>query len=113
MKDVWSVAPALRGMFANLAAPTKQMTAGLEAMGIQAWDAQGQFKGLRYVIDGLAKAEHHMSQKDFAAAVKKSMGKPAMSGAIALAHQGVDSFDNLMRAVNTTGAASGCRSCRR
>ncbi|MFJ2279220.1 phage tail tape measure protein [Streptomyces sp. NPDC087866] len=96
----------LRGMFANLAAPTKQMTAGLEAMGIQAWDAQGNFKGLRYVIDGLAEAEHHMSQKDFAAAVKKSMGKPAMSGAIALAHQGVDSFDNLMRAVQQTGAAS-------
>ncbi|THA29177.1 phage tail tape measure protein [Streptomyces sp. A1277] len=96
----------LRGMFANLAAPTKQMTSGLKAMGIQAWDANGSFKGLRYVIDGLAKAEHKMSQKDFAAAVKKSMGKPAMSGAIALAHQGVDSFDNLMNAVQQTGAAS-------
>lgn len=96
----------LRGMFANLASPTKQMTEGLEAMGIQAWDAQGRFKGLRYVIDGLSKAQHHMTQQDFAAAVKKSMGKPAMSGAIALAHQGVDSFDALMQAVSQTGAAS-------
>ncbi|MFJ8677214.1 phage tail tape measure protein [Streptomyces sp. NPDC093589] len=96
----------LRGMFANLAAPTKQMTQGLEAMGIQAWDAQGNFKGLRYVIDGLSKAQHSMSQQDFAAAVKKSMGKPAMSGAIALAHQGVDSFDNLMAAVKNTGSAA-------
>ncbi|MFD8899915.1 phage tail tape measure protein [Streptomyces ardesiacus] len=96
----------LRGMLANLASPTKQMTQGLQAMGIQAWDAQGNFKGLRYVIDGLAKAEHRMTQKDFAAAVKKSMGKPAMSGAIALAHQGVDSFDALMAAVTDTGAAS-------
>ncbi|WP_432185384.1 phage tail tape measure protein, partial [Streptomyces tendae] len=96
----------LRGMLANLASPTKQMTQGLQAMGIEAWDAQGNFKGLRYVIDGLAKAEHRMTQKDFAAAVKKSMGKPAMSGAIALAHQGVDSFDALMAAVTDTGAAS-------
>ncbi|KPI31344.1 phage tail tape measure protein, TP901 family [Actinobacteria bacterium OV320] len=96
----------LRGMMANLASPTKQMTQGLEAMGIQAWDAQGNFKGLRYVIDGLSKAQHRMTQKDFAAAVKKSMGKPAMSGAIALAHQGVDSFDALMAAVSETGAAS-------
>ncbi|MER8003020.1 phage tail tape measure protein [Streptomyces sp. NPDC095613] len=96
----------LRGMFANLAAPTPQMTQGLKAMGIEAWDAQGKFKGLRYVIDGLSKAEHNMTQKDFAAAVKKSMGKPAMSGAIALAHQGVDSFDALMAAVSDTGAAS-------
>ncbi|MCX5000985.1 phage tail tape measure protein [Streptomyces longwoodensis] len=96
----------LRGMMANLAAPTKQMTEGLKAMGIQAWDAQGNFKGLRYVIDGLSKAQHRMTQQDFAAAVKKAMGKPAMSGAIALAHQGVDSFDALVAAVSETGAAS-------
>ncbi|WP_327259920.1 phage tail tape measure protein [Streptomyces sp. NBC_01240] len=96
----------LRGMFSNLAAPTKQMTTGLNAMGIEAWDAQGNFKGLRYVIDGLAKAEKSMSQKDFAAAVKQSMGKPAMSGAIALAHQGVTSFDALHSSVTSVGAAT-------
>jgi TP901 family phage tail tape measure protein len=96
----------LRGMMANLAAPTPQMIEGLKSMGIEAWDASGQFKGLRYVIDGLSKAQHKMSQQDFAAAVKKSMGKPAMSGAIALAHQGVDSFDALMQAVGQTGAAA-------
>ncbi|MEU0624973.1 phage tail tape measure protein [Streptomyces rubiginosohelvolus] len=96
----------LRGMLANLAAPTKQMKQGLADMGIEAWDAQGKFKGLRHVIDGLNKAQHRMTQQDFTAAVKKSMGKPAMSGAIALAHQGTDSFDALMRAVSSTGAAS-------
>lgn len=96
----------LRGMMANLAAPTKQMKQGLADMGIEAWDAQGQFLGLRHVIDGLSKAQHKMTQQDFAAAVKKAMGKPAMSGAIALAHQGTDSFDALMQAVNRTGAAS-------
>ncbi|MFE1767182.1 phage tail tape measure protein, partial [Streptomyces angustmyceticus] len=96
----------LRGMMANLAAPTPQMIEGLKAMGIEAWDASGQFKGLRYVIDGLSKAEHKMSQQDFAAAVKKSMGKPAMSGAIAMAHQGVGSFDALMAAVKSSGSAA-------
>ncbi|MFD8384244.1 phage tail tape measure protein [Streptomyces sp. NPDC059679] len=96
----------LRGMMANLAAPTPQMIEGLKAMGIEAWDAQGRFLGLRTVIDGLSKAQHRMSQQDFAAAVKKAMGKPAMSGAIALAHQGVDSFDALMQAVSGTGAAA-------
>ncbi|BCK74002.1 hypothetical protein Srufu_079550 (plasmid) [Streptomyces libani subsp. rufus] len=96
----------LRGMMANLAAPTPQMIEGLKAMGIEAWDASGQFKGLRYVIDGLSKAQHSMTQQDFAAAVKKSMGKPAMSGAIAMAHQGVDSFDALMEAVKQSGSAA-------
>ncbi|MEU8472707.1 phage tail tape measure protein [Streptomyces sp. NPDC029006] len=96
----------LRGMFANLASPTKQMTEGLDALGIKAWDAQGRFKGLRNVIDGLSKAQHHMTQQDFAAAVKKAFGKPAMSGAIAMAHQGTMSFDALMQAVSQTGAAT-------
>ncbi|MGW2739129.1 phage tail tape measure protein [Streptomyces sp. NPDC001288] len=96
----------LRGMLANLASPTAQMTEGLKAMGIQAFDAQGNFKGLRYVIDGLSKAQHKMTQQDFAAAVKKAMGKPAMAGAIALAHQGTASFDAMMQAVSQTGAAT-------
>ena len=96
----------LRGMFANLAAPTKQMTEGLDSLGIKAWDAQGNFKGLRNVIDGLSKAQHTMNQQDFAAAVKKAFGKPAMSGAIAMAHQGTASFDSLMQSVSQTGAAS-------
>lgn len=97
---------ALRGMMANLAAPTKEMREGLQALGIEAWDAQGRFKGLRYVIEELSRAQHEMSQQDFTAAVKKSMGKPAMSGAIALAHQGTESFDALSLAVRETGAAA-------
>ncbi|WP_316749241.1 phage tail tape measure protein [Streptomyces herbicida] len=97
---------ALRGMMANLAAPTKEMRDGLEALGIEAWDAQGRFKGLRYVIEELSHAQHEMSQQDFTAAVKKAMGKPAMSGAIALAHQGTESFDALSQAVRESGAAA-------
>lgn len=97
---------ALRGMMANLAAPTKEMRDGLKALGIEAWDAQGNFRGLRYVIEELSHAQHEMSQQDFTAAVKKAMGKPAMSGAIALAHQGTESFDALSLAVRESGAAA-------
>jgi TP901 family phage tail tape measure protein len=97
---------SLRGMMANLAAPTAQMKEGLEALGIEAWDAEGRFRGLRYVIEELSRAQHEMSQQDFTAAVKMAMGKPAMSGAIALAHQGTTSFDALNMAVRETGAAA-------
>ncbi|MFJ2780294.1 phage tail tape measure protein [Kitasatospora sp. NPDC087315] len=96
----------LRGMLANMASPTKAMSQGLKELGIQAYDAQGNFKGLRYVIEQLEQAEHRMSQQDFTAAVKNAMGKPAMSGAIAMAHQGVASFDALNMAVREVGAAS-------
>ncbi|WP_405999402.1 phage tail tape measure protein [Streptomyces sp. NBC_00829] len=97
---------ALRGMMANLAAPTKQMKDGFEALGIEAWTAEGRFKGLRYVIAELSRAQHEMTQKDFTQAVKLGFGKPAMSGAIAMAHQGTDSFDALSLAVRESGAAA-------
>ncbi|WP_333745675.1 phage tail tape measure protein [Streptomyces sp. IBSBF 2950] len=96
----------LRGIFTNLAKPTKQMTEGLHEMGIEAWDTEGRFKGLRYVIDKLSHAQHEMTQQDFTAAAAKAFGKPALSGAIALAHQGVVSFDSLNQAVNENGAAA-------
>uniref|UniRef100_A0AAU2V7Y0 Phage tail tape measure protein n=1 Tax=Streptomyces sp. NBC_00003 TaxID=2903608 RepID=A0AAU2V7Y0_9ACTN len=103
---------ALRGMLANLAAPTKDMVTGLKAMGIEAWSTEGRFLGIRNVIDGLSKAQHNMSQQDFAAAVKKAFGKPAMAGAMAIAHQGVASFDALSLAVRESGAAADITAAR-
>lgn len=97
---------SLRGMMANLAAPTPQMVAALKDLGIEAWDAQGRFRGLRTVIEGLSKAQHDMSQQDFTASVTRAFGKPALSGAVALAHQGVESFDALSVAVRESGAAA-------
>jgi TP901 family phage tail tape measure protein len=96
----------LRGIFTNLAKPTKLMKQGLASLGIEAWTTEGRFKGLRYIVEKLGEAEHHLSQKDFTAAVAKAFGKPAMSGAIALAHQGTDSYDALIKAVSDTGAAA-------
>ncbi|MER6610115.1 phage tail tape measure protein [Streptomyces sp. NPDC000927] len=103
---------SLRGIFANLAAPTPQMRGALKDLGIEAWDAQGRFRGLRTVIDGLSKAEHSMSQKDFAAEVTRAFGKPALSGAVALAHQGTETFDTLSMAVRQTGAAASITASR-
>ncbi|MGW7572378.1 phage tail tape measure protein [Streptomyces sp. NPDC054765] len=103
---------SLRGMFANLAAPTPQMAGALKDLGINAWDAQGKFRGLRVVIDGLSKAQRTMSQKDFTASVTQAFGKPALSGAVALAHQGTESFDSLSMAVRQTGAAASITASR-
>ncbi|MET7295362.1 phage tail tape measure protein [Streptomyces griseoloalbus] len=103
---------SLRGIFANLAAPTPQMRGALKDLGIEAFDAQGRFRGLRTVIDGLSKAERTMSQKDFAAGVTRAFGKPALSGAVALAHQGTESFDALSMAVRQTGAAASITASR-
>lgn len=96
----------LRGAFSNLAAPTDQMADGLKTLGIQAFDSQGKFKGLTNVIGGLHKAQHELTNEEFVGAVKKAFGKPAMSGMIALGHQGVDAFQTYQVAVNQTGKAA-------
>ncbi|MFD3667187.1 phage tail tape measure protein [Streptomyces sp. NPDC058672] len=96
---------SLRGMLTNLAKPTAKMKQGLSDLGIEAWDAQGNFKGLRTVIDGFEKAQHKMSQKDFLGSLANVVGKPALAGASALAHQGVESFDQMHTAIARTGAA--------
>ncbi|MGP3685821.1 phage tail tape measure protein [Streptomyces sp. IBSNAI002] len=96
---------SLRGIFTNLAAPTKRMKQGLAELGIEAWDTQGNFKGLREVVEGFEKAGHRLSDKDFAAAMSKVVGKPALQGALALAHQGTEAFDQMRTAIGRTGAA--------
>ncbi|MEV2204085.1 phage tail tape measure protein, partial [Streptomyces sp. NPDC047970] len=96
---------SLRGMLTNLARPTSRMQQGLKDLGIEAWDAQGNFKGLRNVIEGFEKAQHRMSQKDFLGALANVVGKPALAGAAALAHQGTEAFDQMHTAISRTGAA--------
>ncbi|MEU9334157.1 phage tail tape measure protein [Streptomyces sp. NPDC048290] len=96
---------SLRGMLTNLSRPTARMKRGLAELGIEAWDAQGNFKGLRTVIEGFEQAQHRMSQKDFLGSLADVVGKPALAGASALAHQGVESFDQMHTAIARTGAA--------
>ncbi|MGI5526815.1 phage tail tape measure protein [Streptomyces syringium] len=96
---------ALRGLFVNLANPTARMRQGLKDLGVEAWDTQGNFKGLRTVIEGLERAQHRMPNKDFLAAMGNIAGKPGLQGATALAHGGVAAFDAMRSAVARTGAA--------
>ncbi|MER0443013.1 phage tail tape measure protein [Streptomyces sp. Edi4] len=96
----------LRGALSNLAAPTKQMRQGLAALGIEAFDSTGKFKGLATVIDGLNRAQHRMTQQDYIEAVKKAFGKPGMSGMVALGHQGLEAFQAGLDTVSQYGKAA-------
>ncbi|MGF0173166.1 phage tail tape measure protein [Streptomyces sp. Marseille-Q5077] len=96
---------SLRGILTNLARPTARARRGLAELGVEAWDAQGNFKGLRTVIEGFEQAQHRMSQKDFLGALADVVGKPALAGASALAHQGAEAYDQMHTAITRTGAA--------
>ncbi|MEU9400537.1 phage tail tape measure protein [Streptomyces sp. NPDC048242] len=96
----------LRGMLARMAAPTRQARQGLKELGIEAFDSSGKFKGMAYVVGQLAEAHHHLSQKEFTSAAAMAFGKPALSGATALAHQGAKAYELLYNQVSRAGGAA-------
>ncbi|MEU5091725.1 phage tail tape measure protein [Streptomyces sp. NPDC021356] len=96
----------LRGMLARMAAPTRQAKQGLKTLGIEAFDTSGKFKGMAYVVDRLADAHHHLSQKEFTSAAALAFGKPALSGATALAHQGAKAYELLYNQISRAGGAA-------
>src|SRR5919197_1583793 len=53
-----------------------------------------------------------MSPHDFTASVTRAVGKPALSGAVALAHQGAASFDGLSMAGRQPGSAAAITASR-
>jgi TP901 family phage tail tape measure protein len=97
---------ALRSALVNMAKPTKQAQKGLHDLGIEAFDSNGKFKGLQYVITQLGKASEDMSTKQFTAAAAMAFGKPALAGMVALAHQGGTAFQQFGQQVGRVGGAA-------
>ncbi|MFJ2579963.1 phage tail tape measure protein [Kitasatospora aureofaciens] len=97
---------SLRGALVNLAKPTKQAKEGLQELGIQAFDAGGHFKGLRYVVDQLHTAQGKLTEQQFTAAAAMAFGKPALSAMTALAHQGAEAWDSFSIQVGRAGGAA-------
>ncbi|MFF9123156.1 phage tail tape measure protein [Streptomyces sp. NPDC014889] len=96
----------LRGMLARMAAPTRQAKQGLKELGIEAFNSSGKFKGMEYVVGKLADAHEHLSQKEFTSAAAMAFGKPALSGATALAHQGAKAYGILHNQISRVGGAA-------
>ncbi|MEU7044930.1 phage tail tape measure protein [Streptomyces varsoviensis] len=96
----------LRGMLVNMAKQTPQMRKGLHELGIEAFDSQGKFRGLQYVIGKLHDAQERLTDEQFTSAAAMAFGKPALSGATALAHQGAEAFGLLATQVRRSGGAA-------
>ncbi|MEU8688836.1 phage tail tape measure protein [Streptomyces sp. NPDC048665] len=97
---------SLRGALVNMARPTKQAQEGLHALGIEAFDSQGRFKGLQYVITQLHDAQEHLTTQQFTAAAAMAFGKPALSAMTALAERGGEAFQTFSAQVGRVGGAA-------
>lgn len=96
----------LRAMMVSLAKPTKQNAVGLKALGINAFDSAGHFKGMRYVIEQLHRAQGTMTQKTFTMNAALAFGRIPLSQVIALAKEGGGAFDAMGKKVGKQGGAA-------
>lgn len=96
----------MRGMLASLANPSEGAATALEQLSVKAFDANGQFVGMRTLLAQLASAQKTMTKEQFAGNVAYAFGREAMSGVIAMASQGPAAYDSMAKAVSKSGGAA-------
>ncbi|ACU39451.1 phage tail tape measure protein [Actinosynnema mirum] len=97
---------SLRGMIASLAAPSKPAAKALGELGVEAFDTEGKFVGLRTVTEQLAAAKARMTEATFALNAATAFGNEGMTVASALASTGAQAFDEMAEAVGREGGAA-------
>jgi TP901 family phage tail tape measure protein len=96
----------LRSMLVSLTKPSKQASEALKELGVRAFDEQGQFVGMRSVIDQLSAAHGRLTQQQFNSAAAAAFGKTAVSGVLALTEKGTQGWDQMSAALAREGEAS-------
>lgn len=96
----------LRGMLVSLEHPSSTAAAGLKRLGIEAFDSQGNFVGLRKIIDTLSDAQGRLTTKQFASAAAAAFGRTPLAAVSALAAEGATNFDKMAKAVGREGGAA-------
>lgn len=97
---------SLKSALLALASPSKAAKKALKELGVEAFDAKGNFVGLRAISDELAKAHGRLSQAAFTAAVSTAFGSDAARAAGVLASQGATGFNKMAASIGRSGGAA-------
>ena len=98
---------SLKTMLQKLQAPTKQAAGAMKDMGINVFDAQGNLRPMRNLVEEFSKATADMSEEQKAAAINTIFGADASRAANIVLTQGVEKYDELASAMgNATGSAA-------
>lgn len=90
----------------QLANPSKQVQGALQELGVEAFDAQGNFKGMAYVMGALQDASKHMSREAYVTATNLAFGSDAARFAGIAAKEGAEGFIKMQKGINQAGAAA-------
>ncbi len=97
---------ALRNMILSLSAPTDKAAAQLKAMGIQAFDAEGNLRPLNETFGDLNSALSTMTQEEQTQALNEIFNKVDLKSVNAMLGTSAERFDELSGSIaNSTGAA--------
>lgn len=97
---------ALRGMLASLAAPSDAASIGLEELGVTAFDANGNFVGLRTIVEELSDAQKSLTKEMFATYSTMAFGREPLAAVTALASSGASAYDQMTASVGRQGGAA-------
>jgi TP901 family phage tail tape measure protein len=97
---------SLKASLLALASPSLQAKKALRQLHLEAFDAKGNFVGLASISEQLAKAQGHLSQQAFAAAVSTAFGSDAARAAGVFAASGADGFNQMSAAIGRAGGAA-------
>lgn len=90
----------------QLANPSKQVQGALQELGVEAFDAQGNFKGMAYVMGALQDASKSMSREAYVTATNLAFGSDAARFAGIAAKEGAEGFIKMQKGINQAGAAA-------
>ena len=97
---------ALRSAISNLAAPTKQMKEGMDALGISLKNQDGSMKSFEEVIANVRTSFSGLGEAEQAAYAKQIFGKQAMAGMLAIINTSAEEYDALAASIDGSGGAA-------
>lgn len=96
---------SLKTMLIALASPSKNAAKAMQSLGVNAYDAQGKFVGLRQFAINLQKGLSGLTEKQKQATLATIFGTDAFRAAAFLADSAGGKYDEMARAVGRSGAA--------
>jgi len=97
---------SLRGVLSSLTSPSKEARREIERLGLQMYDAQGNFLGLQNAAGQLSNAYKGMDGASRDASLGIIFGRETVTAATALYQAGAEGVDEWTRAVDDSGYAA-------
>ena len=97
---------SLKTMFANLIPTTDKAKESMKLLNLDFYDAQGNFKGVRDLIDQLQKGTAKLTDEQKSLNIENIFGADSSRAANILIKEGIEGYDKMSTAVKRQGAAA-------